>query len=107
MATAALVSNERIENARRLQWELTRCQKELEAVKASILARCEPEDIRRQFRTCQDAMMCLGRFLMLDGRFKPRLPSHIREQALNLLREGAKPIELKRQLGIDNNTVRR
>src|SRR2546421_2678804 len=107
MATASEALQEKVESARKLQWELTKCQKELEAVKASILARREPDDIRRKFRACQDAMMVLGRLLMLDGRFKPRLPSDLRNEALDMLRAGARPIELQRKLGLDNLTVRR
>ena len=91
MATASEALQEKVESARKLQWELTKCQKELEAVKASILARREPDDIRRKFRACQDAMMVLGRLLMLDGRFKPRLPSDLRNEALDMLRAGARP----------------
>jgi len=79
----------------------------MQHVRDGILARWPAEDIRRKFRSCQTAMMCLGRSLALDRRFRSRLPSDKREQALDMLRQGAKPIELKRQLGLDNNTVRR
>ncbi|SRR6266446_981311 len=106
-ATASEALQERIESARNLDLELRRCQSELEGLRSSLLARPGPEDIRRQFRHARDAMMCLGRSLSLDSRFRPRLLSNIREQALGLLRAGAKPIEVQRQLGIDNLTVRR
>jgi len=95
------------DSARKLQWELTQCETAVAEVKAGIIARAEPDVVRTKFRSCQTAMMCLGRSLALDRRFRSRLPSDKREQALDMLRQGAKPIELKRQLGIDNNTVRR
>src|SRR5438034_8965996 len=101
MATATALTD----SARRLDLELSRCQSEFEGVRSSILGRAEPNDIRRKFRACQDAMMVLGRLLSLDNRFRPRLPSDLRNEALDMLRAGAKPIELKRQLGLDNNTV--
>ena len=107
MATATLVSNGRIEEARNLQGELTRCTETLEAVRESIRARREPDDIRRKFRECQTAMLVVGRFLMLDRRFRPRLRSEIRNEALDMLRTGARPIEVQRKLGLDNLTVRR
>src|SRR5882762_762891 len=95
------------DSARKLQWELTQCETAVAEVKAGIIARAEPDVVRTKFRSCQTAMMCLGRSLALDRRFRSRLPSDKREQALDMLRQGAKPIELKRQLGLDNNTVRR
>jgi len=108
MATAtASALQEKVETARRLQWELTRCQKELEAVRASILARGEPEDIRRRFRSCQSAMMMCGRLLLLDRRFQSRLSDDKRTAALEMLKCGAKPIELERKLGLSSATAYR
>src|SRR6266704_2790092 len=101
MATATAL----IESARTLNGELTRCTQKLEEVRESILARAEPQDIRRKFRACQSAMMAVGRFLMLDKRFQPRLPSDKREQALDMLREGAKPIAVQKKLGLTGVTV--
>jgi hypothetical protein len=106
-ATASEALQERIEGARQLHWELTAASKRLEEVTAAILARCEPDDIRRKFRACQSAMMSVGRVLLLDGRFRPRLPNELRARALELLRSGARPVELQRKLGLDSNTIRR
>ncbi len=101
MATAtALVSN-----ARTLNVELTRCTRKLEEVRSSILGRAEPEDVRRKFRGFRDATLCLGRSLLLDGRFKSRLPTAIRNQALDMLRNGAKPITIRQKLGLTGVTV--
>jgi len=51
-------------------------------------------------------MMCLGRSLALDRRFKPRLASEKREQALDMLRNGAAPITVQKTLGLTDVTVR-
>jgi len=106
-ATASEALQERIESARSLHGELARAQKELEEVRASILARGEPKGIRQQFRSCQNALMAAGRLLQMDNRFRPRLPSAKREVALAMLRAGKRPIDLQRELGIDSNTARR
>ncbi len=103
MATAALVSN--IENARRLQWELTRCTQKIDEVRESILARCEPDVVRRRFRECQTAMLSAGRLLMLDRRFKCRLPTAVRNEALDMLRNDAAPIAVQKKLGLTGVTV--
>ncbi len=95
------------DSARRLDLELRRCETAVAEVKASILARAEPNVVRWQFRQAQSAMMCLGRELSLDNRFRPRLPSHVRNEALDMLRAGARPIELQKKLGLDNLTIRR
>src|SRR5882762_6040062 len=96
-----------VSNARSLQGELKRCTQRLEAVRESILARREPDVVRMRFRECQTTMLSVGRFLMLDRRFRPRLASDKREAALAMLRAGKRPIDLRRELGIDNNTARR
>jgi len=109
-APTALVLNGRIETARTLNGELQRCTQKLEEVRERILGRAAPEDIRRQFRACQDAMMSLGRLLLShgqlrDGRFAPRLPAHVRNKALDMLREGAAPVTVRRKLGLTGVTV--
>src|SRR5260370_171030 len=106
MATATAL----VDSARSLDLELRRCEEQLSEVRTSILARREPEDIRRTFRRARDAMMSVGRLLLShgqlrDGRFAPRLPAHVRNEALDMLREGAAPIAVQKKLGLTGVTV--
>src|SRR5260370_16120904 len=106
MATATAL----VDSARSLDLELRRCEEQLSEVRTSILARREPEDIRRTFRRARDAMMSVGRLLLShgqlrDGRFAPRLPAHVRNEALDMLREGAAPIAVQKKLWLTGVTV--
>jgi hypothetical protein len=105
--TASEALQQKVETARRLHEKLDLAQKELREVRATILARGSRDVIRRQFRSCHTALMAAGSLLLLDGRFRPRLPSEKREAALAMLRAGKRPIDLRRELGIDSNTARR